>query len=355
MVQKFYPQGETWAVYVFWDNWQLDLSPTMLISHSPTPEQISQVQEDESEEELELTYDPSPVFTAIPSTLIPLTITSTPEPELQPTSEPTPSITKTPSPQPEPTAERRPSEQQWAYIPAGSFLMGSNPDEELVDCWKYRSDCELDWFINEAPIYEVYLDAYYINVYEVTNEEYAVFLNVKGNRREGGSTWLKADSEDVLIELVGGEWQPKNGYHDHPVVMVSWYGARAYCEWAGGRLPTEAEWEKAARGELEGKKYPWGDESPVCTPGAENGAQYKVCGGRTVPVGTFQPNGYGLYEMAGNVWEWVLDWYDEGYYARSLLENPTGPSTGEFRVLRSGSCYTSLRGICPCERKLFLL
>jgi formylglycine-generating enzyme required for sulfatase activity len=222
-----------------------------------------------------------------------------------------PELTATPT-----TIAWGPMNMQWANIPAGSFLMGSENGDS-----------------DEGPVHEVYLDAYYINVYEVTNSEYAVFLNEMGNQSEGGANWLDASSNDVLVEQVGGEWQPKNGYEDHPVVFVSWYGARAYCEWAGGRLPTEAEWEKAARGGLEGKQYPWGDEAPVCTLGTVNGAQYG-CGGRMVAVGNFQPNGYGLLDMAGNVWEWTADWYNSGYYAKSPGENPPGPSSGNSRVLR---------------------
>lgn len=95
--------------------------------------------------------------------------------------------------------------------------------------------------------------------------------------------------------------------------------------------------EKASRGGLEGALYPWGDDLPACAAGAENGAQYDPCSGGTVPVGTFLPNGYGLYDMAGNVWEWVGDWYGETYYGQSSTNNPTGPASGHSRVLRGGS------------------
>jgi formylglycine-generating enzyme required for sulfatase activity len=130
------------------------------------------------------------------------------------------------------------------------------------------------------------------------------------------------------------------------VVKVSWIIAQKYCGWTGSRLPSEAEWEKAARGGLEGKKYPWGDESPVCTSGAENGAKYdndSNCDDTgTEKVGNFSSNGYGLFDMSGNVWEWVNDWYDTDYYANSPGSNPSGPSSGSVtsgdkRVLRGGS------------------
>jgi formylglycine-generating enzyme required for sulfatase activity/tRNA A-37 threonylcarbamoyl transferase component Bud32 len=260
---------------------------------------------------------------------------STQEPGEISIQSPEPSIVQTSSP--EPISTRVSANIQWAYIPAGSFLMGDDPDKVLAECAKYQTGCTRNLFEDLAPKHEVLLDDYYMNVYEVTNMEYAVFLNEMGNQSEGGKSWINVGSEYTWIEQVGEEWKPKSGYEDHPVVTVAWYGARAYCDWVGGRLPTEAEWEKAARGGLDEKTYSWGDIAPNCTPGVVNGAQYTSCDGRTVPVGSFQPNGYGLYDMAGNVWEWVSDWYSRDYYANSPLENPLGPNTGVNRVLRGGS------------------
>jgi len=210
------------------------------------------------------------------------------------------------------------------FVPEGEFEMGGNE------------------FDDEKPIHSVYLDAFWIDQMEVTNAMFAAFLNDKGNQSEGGANWLDASDDDVLIEQNGGVWQAKSGFADHPVIEVTWYGANAYCEWAGRRLPTEAEWEKAARGGLEGEKYPWGDQAPVCASGAENGAQFVDCAGDTVVVGNYSPNGYGLYDMAGNVWEWVADWYDESYYQNSSSDNPEGPESGGYRVLRGGSWYNSV-------------
>lgn len=207
-----------------------------------------------------------------------------------------------------------------AYVPAGCFQMGSENGSS-----------------DEQPVHEVCLDGFWMDTIEVTNAMYALFLNARGNQEEAGATWLDTGSLYVRIHQQNGEWVADAGYADHPVTQVSWYGARAYCEWAGGRLPTEAEWEYAARGGLAGKDYPWGDESPTCKSGAENGAQYGPCSGKPVPVMTFAPNGYGLYDMAGNVWEWGADWYDGNYYEKSPRQNPTGPESGEHRVLRGGS------------------
>jgi eukaryotic-like serine/threonine-protein kinase len=207
-------------------------------------------------------------------------------------------------------------------IPAGSFMMGSNDGRQ-----------------DEKPVHEVWLDDYYMDIYPVTNESYEKFLNDRSNQIEGDLLWFDEDSEDTKIKQRGGVWKVVQGYKDHPVVNVTWYGAQAYCIWRGGRLPTEAEWEKSARGRLEDKKYPWGNEKPSCEKMAKNGAQYRSCNGKTVAIGSFAANGYGLYDMAGNVWEWVADWYDSGFYRKSESKNPTGTNSGIYRVLRGGSWY----------------
>lgn len=220
------------------------------------------------------------------------------------------------------------------YVSAGEFNMGSD-----------------DLYEREKPIHTVYLDAFWIDQTEVTNAMFVEFLNQMGNQSEGGVRWFLGVGEGLRVVQSDDEWQSQSDYRDHPVVDVSWYGARAYCEWAGRRLPTEAEWEKAARGRLEGMMYPWGNEDPVCESGAENGAQYYDCGLNTMPVGTFAPNGYGLFDMAGNVGEWLADWYDEEYYNISPDSNPPGPASGEGRVYRGGTFGSSERGINSARRK----
>ena len=222
---------------------------------------------------------------------------------------------------------------EMALIPAGEFQMGSE-----------------NWESDEMPVHTVQLDAFYIDAYEVTNEEYAEFLNAMGNQTEGGLTWIQAGSNTVHIHQRGDSWSADSGYGDHPVVEVSWYGARAFCQWRSARLPTEAEWEKAARGGLQGVSYPWGNEEPVCQEGALAGAKFdddlECDDNGTMPVGSYSPNGYGLFDMAGNVWEWVADWYSSTFYGDSPPENPTGPQNGTDRVLRGGSWeydYEALR------------
>jgi formylglycine-generating enzyme required for sulfatase activity len=186
-------------------------------------------------------------------------------------------------------------------VPAGEFWMGSDASDPNADD-------------NEKPRHKVYLDAYYIDKYEVTNALYRRFMDATG--RSAPKWWNNSN--------FNGPTQP--------VVGVSWHDADAYCKWAGKRLPTEAEWEKAARG-TDGRKYPWGDQWDPSKANAESRA------GKTAPVGSY-PSGvspYGAHDMAGNVSEWVADWSGSGYYQRSPERNPTSPATGRFKVLRGGS------------------
>ncbi len=207
---------------------------------------------------------------------------------------------------------------QMALVPAGEFQMGSESGSS-----------------DEQPVQTIFLEDFYIDLYEVTNALFAEFLNKMGNGQEEGVAWLDASEEGARIHQVGGIWQADGGYSDHPAIEVNWYGARAYCAWRGARLPTEAEWEKAARGGLVSLSYPWGDESPVCTVGDDTGAQFASCGGGTVEVGSFAPNGYGLFDMAGNVWEWVNSLYNS--YPYRADDGREDSQTSGTRVLRGGS------------------
>ncbi len=218
-----------------------------------------------------------------------------------------------PSPSPsQPVEKVNPKDgAEMVLIPAGEFLMGS-PEGQGEDA--------------ERPQHKVYLDAYYIYKYEVTNEQFAQFVRETGYDAEGD--WKKYAG-------VGKE--------KHPVVRVKYKDAMAYCRWTGGSLPTEAQWEKAARGN-DGRIYPWGniwDGSKCNWNGGANVAGmvdiYKKRG--TMPVDSFLSNAspYGIHDMVGNVWEWCFDWFDENYYKISPLRNPEGAMSGKFRVLRGGS------------------
>ncbi|MCS6805249.1 MAG: formylglycine-generating enzyme family protein [Acidobacteriota bacterium] len=230
-------------------------------------------------------------------------------------------------------------EPEMVRIPAGYFLMGSDLLGEA-----------------EKPVHRVYLDEYYIGKFEVTNAQYKAFCDATGYVYPGAEWYPDA------IQNGEAEFRLKP---NHPVVAVNWNDAVAYCQWLSKvtgkkyRLPTEAEWEKAARGGLEGRMYPWGDEA------VDAGGCYRANVGSesdndrirkrdgflyTSPVGSFLPNGYGLYDMAGNAWEWCQDRYDEHYYQWSPEVNPKGPDTGERRVLRGGSWWGGPRRL-PCAAR----
>ena len=221
---------------------------------------------------------------------------------------------------------------EMVLIPAGEFEMGTDSSEvpQLAQ-WakKWWSSAQASWFEDEAPHHAVYLDKFHMDKYEVTNALYREFMDATGHK-------APADWNDS-----------KYNAPDHPVVGVSWDDAKAYAAWAGKRLPTEAEWEKAARGGLADKRFPWGDSDPAGSQCnfADNKTDYiwsdkSVDDGYayTAPVGSFTPNGYGLYDMAGNVWEWCADWYYGYYYSSSPSGNPTGPGSEiPHRVVRGGS------------------
>ena len=205
----------------------------------------------------------------------------------------------------------------WILVPAGEFEMGAEGKPADPD---------------ESPKHRVYLDAYYIGKYEVTNRQYYTFVKATGRRPPENCCDPKDNiwRGDAMLDGIG----------ELPVINVSWEDAVAYCQWSGGRLPTEAEWEKAARG-TDGRTYPWGDD-----PVTGNRTNYSIAnvtfweGPATLAKKDQYDYGkspYGAYEMAGNVWEWVQDWYDENYYKNSPSKNPPGPLDGTERVMRGGS------------------
>lgn len=203
------------------------------------------------------------------------------------------------------------------FVPEGEFTMGSDAGEP-----------------NEKPVHTVFLNAFWIDQTEVTNAMFATFLNAEASGSNSISKWIDVEDADIHVHLVDNSWQVDPGYEDQPAIEMKWAGASAYCEWRGEgtRLPTEAEWEKAARGTTD-NLYPWGNQISCDL------ANYAECKGTTVAVGSYPSNAspYGALDMTGNVMEWVADWYGEGYYQNSTASNPTGPDSGESRVLRGGS------------------
>jgi formylglycine-generating enzyme required for sulfatase activity len=200
-------------------------------------------------------------------------------------------------------------------VPAGRFDMGSNGGEA-----------------DEKPVHGVYLDSYYIDAYEVTNERYAKFLNERGrDTDDGGRKMIIGFKRGLRKE--GGRWVAQPGYETHPAVCVTWYGASQYAKNYRKRLPTEAEWERACRAARRGKWCFGEDEGKLV-----DYAWYDANSGKTThPVGRKKPNALGLYDMHGNVWEWCADWYGKSYYDASPNRNPRGPEDGELRILRGGS------------------
>lgn len=217
-----------------------------------------------------------------------------------------------------------PDHAEVVSIPAGAFQMGcdsANPGE--AGCTVY------DWQAREQPLHSVNLDAYYIDRYEVTNARYQACVAAGGCTPPARvDSWTRTDYYD------------NPAFAAYPVIYVTWQQASTFCAWEGKRLPTEAEWEKAARGADDTRKYPWGNAEPTCA--IANFYDHTTatgCTGDTDRVGA-RPNGaspYGVMDMAGNVWEWVNDRYAEGYYTVAPPGNPQGPASGASHLLRGGA------------------
>ena len=195
-----------------------------------------------------------------------------------------------------------------ALIPAGESWMGRTHTASLEQAIILERDRR-----DDQPAHKIYLDAFYLDKFEVTNADYARFVEA----RSAAKPWY----------WVGGK--VSKGDERLPVHDVTWAEADAYCKWAGKRLPSEAEWERAARGGLDRKRYPWGDE-------AARGRAHTGSNSGPTAVGSFDANAYGVHDMAGNVWEWTNDWYLRDFYALSPDRNPQGPPKGDYRVIRGG-------------------
>jgi formylglycine-generating enzyme len=221
-------------------------------------------------------------------------------------------------------------------LPGGAFRMGNDASARVA----------------ERPAHEVKVDPLRIDEHEVTNRQFAEFVGQTGyvtTAEERGTSQVYDLEKRSWKACPAADWRhpagPEttlDGKDDYPVVHVSWFDAQAYARWSGKRLPSEAEWEYAARGGLRDADYPWGREE---TPDGRYMANYwqhdrpPAADGflALAPVKSFPPNRFGLYDMSGNVWEWCADWYADDYYAQSQRDNPLGPSEGRERVLRGGS------------------
>ena len=234
--------------------------------------------------------------------------------------------------------EDKSSLNNMVFIPSGTFIMGGDKGEMF-----------------EGPSRKVSLDGYYIDKYEVTNALYQRFVNEEGYENQKywsqeGWEWKKMERISYPGFWLGREYAKSQfawDYHkaDQPVAGVSWYEAEAFCRWAGKRLPTEAEWEKAARGE-DGRTYPWGEEPPDCSY-----ASYAGCRRYPALVGSYEKgkSPYGLYDTAGNVWEWVADWFTVDYFRedreKAVMDNPKGPEKGDLKTRKGGGWYYEARSI----------
>lgn len=214
--------------------------------------------------------------------------------------------------------------ENMARIPAGVFQMGCDP----------AHNGGFSCAGNNLPLHPINLDTYYIDLYEVTNVQYAECVTA-------GSCTAPASN----TSKTRASYYQNPSFNNYPVLWVSWSQASEYCAWAGKRLPTEAEWEKAARGTTM-RAFPWGDAITTCVLANSSG-----CVGDTTAVGSYPAGAspYGVFDMAGNAWEWVNDWYDAAYYQSTPPDNPPGPASGTERSVRGGS-FDSISALLAAHR-----
>ena len=252
---------------------------TLLFSGCGTTETFLPPSTSPAPEEIPTEISATATETAVPPT-------ATPEPtatEIPPTNTPEPTATPQPTVLPNEIVDAH--NVSMVLVPSGEFFMGADDDQ-----------------VAAMPRHIIYLDAFYIDVFEVSQTRYKECL-------EAGGCELTAGTGELLNRPV---------WDEHPMMDINWYDAQEYCEWRGGSLPTEAQWEKAARGTDE-RRYPWGNEPVTC-----ERARYGECGWMTAPVGS-HPAGvspYGVHDMAGNAWEFIYDWYDKDYYLRIPIQEP---------------------------------
>lgn len=215
------------------------------------------------------------------------------------------------------------------FVPAGEFTMGATDEQFKNAIAQLKSKCptcRTEFTNAESPPHPVFLDDFWIDKYEVTNAHYKKCVDM-GRCQPPNPT-----SSETHAAYYGNAQ-----YDNYPVIYISWNDAKTFCDWVGKRLPTDAEWEKAARGPITGsgagREYPWGGEFDQTRVNSDHVL------GDTTPVGKY-PQGaspFGVMDMGGNVWEWVADWYDANYYSHSPRDDPQGPASGEYRVLRGGA------------------
>ena len=311
------------------------------------------------------TVEAQPAATEMPSpTAGSLPTDATDIPAEPPTATPLPTVTVAPSSTmapsptivPSPTIAPLPDQVDVSggvmiLIPGGYFQMGATADALAEECAAFREGCQADWFAASEPVHTVLLGSYYIDLHEVTNAAFATFLNEIGpDPLCDGQPCLDEDQSQMTPQ--DGVYVSRDGSFANPAAGVTWYGAAAFCAWRDARLPSEAEWEKAAAWEAESataRRYPWGDEfdgtavnfcDASCDEPQAN-ADFDDGFAEVAPVAQFEDGRgpSGLYDMAGNVWEWVGDLFAADYYAQSPAANPTGPATGDERVVRGGSWF----------------
>ncbi len=222
---------------------------------------------------------------------------------------------------------------EMVFVDGGEFKMGAEDHND-----------------NEKPIHSIRLSSFYMSKYEITNQQFADFLNDIKCLESGifeGQLFVQTRLRDVGVEYMNGRFMSKPGKEYYPIVGVTWYGANAYCKWAGGRLPTEAEWEYAAKGGIKSEDYIYSGGRNMNKLGWT-----KRNSDMTVHmVGQKDPNEIGLYDMSGNVYEWVYDWYDEAYYGTSDVTNPQGPESGNEKITRGG-CFMHSELACRVSRRV---
>ncbi len=284
------------------------------------------------------------------------TVEPTKEPTVEPTEEPspTPEPEPTEAPPPEPTplpVSITSNTADMLLIEGGEFEMGAEATQLLEECNAFRDGCEEGWFLASEPIHLVQVDPFYLDVYEITNEAFLEFLNELDDIESGCAGQLCFDADDSQLEVdADGQYTVDESFFEHPITGVTWYGASSFCEWRDARLATEAEWELAASwNSAEGTKniYPWGDEfigtnlnyCDINCAETQAATDFDDGFALTAPVGSYEEgrSPAGVYDMGGNVWEWVNDWLGDDYYRESPEANPQGPEDGDGKVVRGGS------------------